>query len=407
MKRDILFMCQFFYPEYVSSALLPYQTAQGLSKAGLTVDVLCGYPREYTQKNEKIPVNEKIDDMTVYRKKYIQLGRKNFLSRLINYFSFTFTILLNVRMCRNYKTIIVYSNPPILPLISIIAKRLYGCKIVFVAYDLYPEIAERTGTIRKNSFISRFMQKINERLYPEASNIVALSNDMKSYIRKNRNIDPERIIVIPNWATEEKSLNKLVTQEFIEISNKYPLIVSYFGNMGTAQDMDTILKTISDERIAKEKIAFLFAGHGNKKKEISEVITEKSLKNCFMFDYLSGNEFNDALSITSIFIVSLEEGLSGLAVPSKTYSYYQAEKPVIAIMDTNTDIARELLLNNAGIAVHNGDSEELISSLLTLNNDKTTLRSMSKNMSNKVSKNYCRNIQIQKYIKLFKRILEE
>ena len=88
------------------------------NKAGLTVDVLCGYPREYTQKNEKIPVNEKIDDMTVYRKKYIQLGRKNFLSRLINYFSFTFTILLNVRMCRNYKTIIVYSNPPILPLIK-------------------------------------------------------------------------------------------------------------------------------------------------------------------------------------------------------------------------------------------------------------------------------------------------
>lgn len=129
MKRDILFMCQFFYPEYVSSALLPYQTAQGLSKAGLTVDVLCGYPREYTQKNEKIPVNEKIDDMTVYRKKYIQLGRKNFLSRLINYFSFTFTILLNVRMCRNYKTIIVYSNPPILPVISIIAKKFMDVKL--------------------------------------------------------------------------------------------------------------------------------------------------------------------------------------------------------------------------------------------------------------------------------------
>lgn len=407
MKRDILFMCQFFYPEYVSSALLPYQTAQGLSKAGLTVDVLCGYPREYTQKNEKIPVNEKIDDMTVYRKKYIQLGRKSFLSRLINYFSFTFTILLNVRMCRNYKTIIVYSNPPILPLISIIAKRLYGCKIVFVAYDLYPEIAERTGTIRKNSFISRFMRKINERLYPEASNIVALSNDMKSYIRKNRNIDPERIIVIPNWATEEKSLNKLVTQEFIEISNKYPLIVSYFGNMGTAQDMDTILKTISDERIAKKKIAFLFAGHGNKKKEISEVITEKSLENCFMFDYLSGNEFNDALSITSIFIVSLEEGLSGLAVPSKTYSYYQAEKPVIAIMDTNTDIARELVLNNAGIALDNGESEELINGLLALSEDKTRILSMRENMTNYVSNIYHREVQIQKYVNLLENILGE
>ena len=46
-KRDILFLCQFFYPEYISSAQLPYDTVMALSKAGFSVDVLCGYPREY------------------------------------------------------------------------------------------------------------------------------------------------------------------------------------------------------------------------------------------------------------------------------------------------------------------------------------------------------------------------
>ena len=42
MRKDVLFMCQFFYPEYVSSALLPYQTALGLRNAGLTIDIMCG-----------------------------------------------------------------------------------------------------------------------------------------------------------------------------------------------------------------------------------------------------------------------------------------------------------------------------------------------------------------------------
>ena len=46
-KKDVLFLCQFFHPEYISSAQLPFDTAKALQKSGLTVDVLCGYPREY------------------------------------------------------------------------------------------------------------------------------------------------------------------------------------------------------------------------------------------------------------------------------------------------------------------------------------------------------------------------
>ena len=35
-KKDVLFLCQYFYPEYVSSATLPYQTARVLVSADLT-----------------------------------------------------------------------------------------------------------------------------------------------------------------------------------------------------------------------------------------------------------------------------------------------------------------------------------------------------------------------------------
>jgi hypothetical protein len=50
-KRDILFNCQYFYPEYVTAASLAFDAAKALSKAGFTVDALCGYPKEYC--NEK------------------------------------------------------------------------------------------------------------------------------------------------------------------------------------------------------------------------------------------------------------------------------------------------------------------------------------------------------------------
>ena len=45
MKKDILIMCQYFYPEYVSSAVLPTELAVDLASKGWSVDVLCGQPR--------------------------------------------------------------------------------------------------------------------------------------------------------------------------------------------------------------------------------------------------------------------------------------------------------------------------------------------------------------------------
>ena len=88
-SKDILFLCQFFYPESNSSATIPFDTAKQLEASGITVDAMCGYPKEYNF-GGKVPVKETVDGVDINRIKYIQLGRKRKLSRLINYFSFTF-----------------------------------------------------------------------------------------------------------------------------------------------------------------------------------------------------------------------------------------------------------------------------------------------------------------------------
>lgn len=50
IKDDVLMLCQFFYPEHISSATLPFDTACALARAGLKVGALCGYPKEYTDR---------------------------------------------------------------------------------------------------------------------------------------------------------------------------------------------------------------------------------------------------------------------------------------------------------------------------------------------------------------------
>lgn len=408
MKKDILIMCQFFYPEYVSSAMLPYQTALELISEGFSVGVLTGYPKEYNSKDQVIPKKEKVAGIEITRKKYLQLGRKGFFSRIINYFSFTFILLLNIFKTRQYKAIIVYSNPPILPIVAIVANKIFDCKIIFVAYDLYPEIAIRTKSVSSDSSISKVMNKINNSLFSNASGVIALSEEMKNFIVQNRNLNPNLVSVIPNWATETfKECLEIKSTCFKQIQKKYQLIVSYFGNMGTAQDIDTLMEVMRDKKIQASSIAFIFAGHGNKKEGLKKFIIENKLENIFVFDFLSGQEFNDALQISDLFVVSLTNGLSGLAVPSKTYSYYQAQKPVLAIMEKNTDIAKEIIEYQAGFSIENGQVEKLSSELLELCENLRRLINLTKNVSRLYHDKYQKKEQLKKYSQLIGKLLEE
>ena len=174
-KKDILFLCQFFYPEYISSAQLPYDTVLALKKAGFSVGALCDYPHEYSDGGD-IPARETVNGIEIHRLKYIQTGRAGFLGRIINYFSFTLMVLLNIFEIARYRAVVVYSNPPILPWIASWAKVLFGTKLIFVSYDLYPEVATVTNTLREGNIICRLMNHINKCVYNRADH-VDLSGD--------------------------------------------------------------------------------------------------------------------------------------------------------------------------------------------------------------------------------------
>lgn len=399
-KKDILFLCQFFYPEYVSSATLPFDTAVALKRAGFSVDALCGYPKEYSGKGQ-VPLRETAEGVEIRRAKYIQTGRKGFIGRLVNYFSFTFMVLLNLWRLRDYRAVIVYSNPPVLPWVAALAKTLFGTKLIFVAYDLYPEIAVNTGALRQGSLICRLMDAVNRSVYRRADAVVALSSEMRAFIGANRDIAMEKVHVIPNWY-EDKPGDAASAGENPFMSGEKRFTVSYFGNMGTAQDMQTILDAI---RLLKgePQYRFLFAGHGNKMDKLRQIAEEEKLENVQILDFLKGKDFLNALAATDCALISLERGLTGLCVPSKTYSYMMQGIPLLAIMDP-CDIVRDIEAG-AGCWVRSGEPEALAEKIRFMKENPQTHSRMRQVCRALYTEKYTTEICTRAYVDLLKKML--
>lgn len=399
-RKDILLLLQFFYPEYISSATLPFDTAETLSQSGYSVDVICGYPSEYSDV-KKIPVKENVNDIKIRRVKYLSLSRKSKLGRMINYFSFTLAMFFNLFRMKGYKAIYVYSNPPILPLVATLAAKIFKSKLVFVAYDLYPEIAIKTNTLSSDGIISRIMRFVNKAVFKNASAVIALSTEMKEFIAKNRAITSEKIYVIPNWYEDRTNLECEEENRFSGLVDGR-LVISYFGNMGIAQDMDTVIETIISLKTDPD-VCFLLAGHGAKFEYIKEKLESENVKNAYMFEFLKGKDYTDALRISDCAIVSLEKGLTGLCVPSKTYSYMMQGMALIVIMN-ESDIVRDVRAG-AGIFADNGDAKYISERIKSLKNDSETLQNMKAKCREIYLTKYTKQIATAKYVELMKDII--
>jgi glycosyltransferase involved in cell wall biosynthesis len=274
---------------------------------------------------------------------------------------------------------------------------LFGTKLYFVAYDLYPELAVQTHSLREGSVICRLMEHINRCIYTRADGVVVLSNEMREFVLANRPIDPDRVHVIANWYEDEKQEENPENGFASMVEGRF--VVSYFGNMGICQDMQTILDAM--RLLKEENVFFLFAGHGTKMEALKAAVEEEGFSNVRIFDFLHGQQFRDALAISDCALVSLAEGTTGLCVPSKTYSYMMKGIPLLAIMDEG-DIVRDVEAG-AGCWVRNGDAQGLADAIRTMGSDSCRLNGMREKCRELYLEKYTREICTGKYVSLFQK----
>lgn len=401
-KKDILFLCQFFYPEYVSSATLPFDTASAYARAGYSVGAICGYPKEYSCQKQ-IPKKEIYQGISIKRIKYLQLERKRTIGRCINYLSFLLAMFFNLFECRKYKYIFVYSNPPVLPLLAALAKKLYRNRIVFVSYDVYPEIGIQSQKIKKNGLVDKIFRMSNKWIFKSIDNVVALSDDMKELLCKERDLAPEQVFVIPNWGEDKQNYKKSDVQNslFSDIpANAF--IVSYLGNLGICQDERTMF-AVMEQLKNNKNIHFLIAGHGVKMSKLREKASNKNLENVHIYDFLHGKDYEDALELSDMCMATLIKGMRGLCSPSKVSNYLMAGKPVMMVCEAGIGIAEDILVHNCGYRIQPGDTDAMRQAILDLAEDSHKKQMLGRNSRALFEEKYEKCVCLEKYIELVER----
>ena len=153
------------------------------------------------------------------------------------------------------------------------------------------------------------------------------------------------------------------------------------------------------------RIQFRVVGHGCKLQSFMERM--KDNPNVSVEKFLTGEDFQKALSDCDCCIVSLQNGLNGLCMPSKYYSYLQAGAAVISIMDPDSELSQEVIRERIGAAITPGNTDQLFEVLTGMADDREAVREAGMRAAILYQTRYHRNLALRRYTSVIKSIMED
>ena len=268
------------------------------------------------------------------------------------------------------------TDPPLLGVPALMIARLRGAQCVNWLQDIFPEVAERLRVLRSRALAKIFRVVRNWSLRHSATTVV-IGDKMAALVAPLCRLPP---VVIPNWALEEIS-EANGPLAFGEAAASNPLraawglrdaiIVGYSGNMGRAHRLDELIDAAS-ALSSESRLRFVLIGDGAQRASLEARVQTLGLKNVIFQPYQPRERLRESLSVPDIHLVSLDERLEGLIVPSKFVGVIAMGRPVLWIGAADGEIGSLVRMSGCGVTVPSDDTEALIQVLRELIDDHAT-----------------------------------
>jgi len=243
-------------------------------------------------------------------------------------------------------------SPPLgLGLIASTLSRLWNVPYVFDVEDLQPDAAVELGMMSRGR-ITDLLYKVEWRAYSHAALISTLTEGMRQRIVE-KGIEPEKVVLFPPRA--DRSLYTLRERtDGSSFRQKYALqgkfIVSHSGNMGVKQGLGVILDAAERSR-ERDDIRYVFVGDGAMRGQLQADARNRRLPNVIFLPILESSEFAEMLAATDIALVTQQRVVSDIVFPSKTVTLLSAGCPVVASVNSGSEVARAVLRSGGGLVV--------------------------------------------------------
>ncbi len=284
--------------------------------------------------------------------------------------------------------LLIVSNPPLAPLLTLLLPNRYSLLI----FDIFPDALTEYGFASNKSFIVKLWKNANKKVYCKAHKVYTLTNGMRRVLEQYQS--KEKIDIVPLWTNN--SFLKPIKKEENKFASKYKLkdkfVVLYSGNFGYSHRVDLLVDLAT--KIKNPKIMFVIIGGGTIEDKLREKIAKENITNCLILPWQDVDILPYSLSSADLSVVTLSENASGLAIPSKAFNYLSVGSPILGITSNHSDLEELIKKYDVGKSFNSGQVEEIIKFIETLSSD-SELLSYYKEKSIEASNNHTiKNVEL-------------
>ncbi|MBQ9305946.1 MAG: glycosyltransferase family 4 protein [Butyrivibrio sp.] len=367
-KKDLLIYAHYYYTDVASTGQILTELAEGLNDTFHTT-VICTVP-SYTGKIDKEYKKHKyyyenINGVDVLRIRVPEF-RKNFSpSRIINILSYFISAIFATARVGHQDYVYTISQPPVLGgLLGVFGKIIKRAKFIYNIQDFNPEQVMAVS-FTSNKFVLGTMMWLDKLSCRFADKVIVVGRDMVETLIKRFPENTPDYVHINNWINEKEivplqddNAKVVAFKEKYGINDKF--VIMYSGNIGLYYDLLEIEKIIKEFDASEySDVVFAFVGQGTVLEEMKAYQEKEKLKNIVFIPYQNKEDLVYSLNAGDVHFVVNAKGIKGVSVPSKLYGVMAAGKPVLGILEEESEARLIVEEAQCGVVANPGDYDAI------------------------------------------------
>ena len=267
------------------------------------------------------------------------------------------SLVVGVAALRKVDVIVTPSPPLTMGLAAWLLGAWHRAPFVYLVNELYPDIAIALGVVRNRTVI-RLLYALERFVYRRAAVIAPIAGRMRDRLLE-KGVPADKVVLLPNFVDADALVPvpapNTLTRE-LGLDGRF--IVSYAGNLGPAQGLETLLDAARLLRDL-EHVVIVLVGAGTMWDTLERRIRDEALTNVRLVPYLPFARVPEIYGATHLSLVPLAASTGADAVPSKVFRIMACNGAVLAMTDTHSDLAQIVTDAGCGFVVDPGSPEAI------------------------------------------------
>lgn len=412
-KKRLLIYAHYYAPDVASTGQILKELAEGM-KDTFDVTVICVVP-SYTGKIEERYkkqsfYKEDINGIHVLRVRVSEYNKENKLSRVKNILGYFFGSMAATFRVGKQDFVFSISQPPVLGgMLGVWGKWMKHAKYIYNIQDFNPEQIMAVK-YSNNKFLLKIMMALDKFSCRHSELVVTVGRDLVETLNNRfKGKKVPKTALINNWINE-KEVYPLAPEDERTIAFKRnwglegKFVIMYSGNIGLYYDLENMIKVIGNispdtRTIDGREVVFAFIGSGAVLDKIKTYVKQHHMENVIFIPYQNKEDLIFSLNAADVHWCINGKGIKGVSVPSKFYGIAAVAKPVLGVLEKESEIRLIIEETRCGLVSVPEDYERIEKNIRWFidNAGSAELSEMGRRGHEYLVENLTKDISIEKY----------